>query len=333
MRAKITLLQALLGLAGLAFGAPGRAQCPNPEALETREDCPWAGTARSLEGIEDPKTIRATLEKSIPGFLRQLERDQKTPGLLSLWGLSRNIDESNLATGTKTVPANLLQFFNRTLKVPFDETYTTGHAGLTHTYGYLFSTVRTPYGYKRARYGKHEIEAGFGLSEGLLGGMPKKGTLLLNLSLLAGRIAFRDSNEGMKKMSDLARKSAHRAPRELLKFDFASLKPRRLIEQITAEDETIEIRTDIVPFLKDNPHGKNKAILIYSILTQRKNAPPESPALITVFPVEESFAGTLFKPEGLGESVPIKLRYNAVLPKSLPAEKMVGKRWVTHEIE
>ena len=36
------------------------------------------------------------------------------------------------------------------------------HAGFEHTYGYIFSTLKTPYGYKRARWVRNEIETGFG---------------------------------------------------------------------------------------------------------------------------------------------------------------------------
>jgi len=333
MRARITLFQALLSFVASIFGFPARAatQCPTPSFHETKEDCPWAGVSRTLEGVSDSKLIKKAIEDSVPGFLHQLEQDKKTPGLIGLWGLSRNIDESNLASGRKTVPANLIQFLNSYWNAPYDSDFIFGHAGLNHTYGYLFSILETPYGYKRARYVRHEIEAGFGLKEGILSGTPKQGTLLLNLTLFAGKIAFRDDASGRDEIDRLFKSKAKTAPRDLIKFDFTKLQPKRLTEVITTEDQTIEMRTDLVPFLKANPHGKNRMLLIHSILIQKKDKPVGSPELITVFPVEASFAENLFKPETFGDSVPLKLRYNAALPFTLAPEKMIGKRYLTHE--
>src|SRR5205823_4357190 len=41
------------------------------------------------------------------------------------------------------------------------------HAGMEHTYGYLFSVLKTSFGYKRARWVSGESERGFGLKTGL----------------------------------------------------------------------------------------------------------------------------------------------------------------------
>ncbi|MBU6154495.1 MAG: hypothetical protein KGP28_09365, partial [Bdellovibrionales bacterium] len=122
MRARITMFQALISLVASFFGFTSSAAepCPNPAFHESREDCPWAAITRSLEGVSDPDQIKKVIEDSVPGFLHQLEMDQKTKGLFDLWGLSRNIDESNLASGKKTVPPNLLQFLNRNWNVPYD---------------------------------------------------------------------------------------------------------------------------------------------------------------------------------------------------------------------
>jgi hypothetical protein len=182
--------------------------------------------------------------------------------MIGLWGLSRNIDESNLASGRRTVPANLIQFLNGYWNAPYDSDFIFGHAGLNHTYGYLFSILETPYGYKRARYVRHEIEAGFGIKEGILSGTPKQGTLLLNLTLFAGKIAFRDDPAGRDEIDRLFKSKAKTAPLDLIKFDFTKLQPKRLNEVITTEDQSIEMRTNLIPFLEANPHGNNSMLLI-----------------------------------------------------------------------
>jgi hypothetical protein len=89
------------------------------------------------------------------------------------------------------------------------------------------------------------------------------------------------------------------------------------------------MRTDLVPFLFSNPHGPNTEMLVHSILFQRKDERPAEPKLITVFPVTHEFGNALFNPSTYGDSVPLKLRYNAALPVTIPSEKMVGKRTPT----
>lgn len=267
--------------------------------------------------------MRETLDRQLPGFLPQLEADARSPELLSLWGLSRNIDESHLADRQKTVPPALLKFFNSILKVSYDASYEFGHAGLTHTYGYLFSTLETPYGFKRARYVRGEVEAGFGLPKGLLGGRYPEGSLLLNLTLLAGPVAFRKDPDALKALASLIRKTSRRAPPSLLNFDFSKLHPKTLVESVRlpspaneTSEATAEFQTDLVPFTLANklPEG-NTALLIHSIKITRGDRSDHR--LITVFPVGKAFGDSLFDPKTLGDAVAIKLRYNAMLPDQL----------------
>ncbi|MBU6153298.1 MAG: hypothetical protein KGP28_03245, partial [Bdellovibrionales bacterium] len=220
--------------------------------------------------------------------------------------------------------------------VPYDSAYVIGHAGLNHTYGYLFSILETPYGYKRARYVRHEIEAGFGLKEGIFGGHPEKGSLLLNLTLFAGRIAFRDSAANLAVLDRILKEKKKALPKALVTFDIKSVRPKRLVEKFAFDLGAegvgeIEMRTDVVPFPHYNPYGRNSGLLIHSLLIQKKDAPKASPQLITVFPVESEFSERLFKPETLGEQIPLKLRYNAALPFSIAPEKIIGKRYIPNE--
>lgn len=264
--------------------------------------------------------MRLILDENLPGFLEALNTDaHQNRDLLRLWGTSRNIDESQLSSGTRTVPANVIRFLNSILRVQYDENSVYGHAGLTHTYGYLMSNLSTPFGYKRARYVNGEMEAGFSLTPRLLSGLPSQGTLLSNLTRFAGRIAFRDHPKLLSR--------PELAP---LEIDSAALRAKRLVETVVHHNFVLELRTDIVPFTFMNRYGKNVALLVYSVDFHKQNEPSD-PRLITVFPVEKNFAGSLFAPAGLGESKSIKLKYNAALPVEIPAQSMVGSRKVIDE--
>jgi hypothetical protein len=192
-------------------------------------------------------------------------------------------------------------------------------AGLEHTYGYLFSVLKTSFGYKRARWVDGEIARGFGLPEGLLGPRPAEGSLFSNVTYFAGSIAFRDEPSRLQALK------AHTQglPKALSEFEFGTLKPVRLEETVEARDleqeegkagdtRTVVLRTDLVPFTQarageDAPASANTHLLIYSV----KDPSRGGSVLISAFPVTTSFVGTVLKADDLGEGKPIKSRYNA----------------------
>lgn len=328
MRERIKMFQAILTLFTSLLGFHAKAQCPDANLHETSLDCPWAEVTRSLDGVTDLNQIRTSLEARVPGILKQIETDHQTPEMFQLWGMSRNIDESNLSNGRKTAPVNLLQFFSSIWNVHYDDTFTFGHAGLTHTYGYLFSIMDTPYGYKRARYVQDEIESGFGLTDGLFSGAPTAGTLFSNLTVFAGKIAFRDHDHGKKLLQDVIEDLGTRAVPEIVNYPYASLRVKRLLETVRNSEFTLELRTDIINFPKTNTHGQNSALLVYSINYRKEGHDRSHPRLITAFPVAAGFADGVFNPKNLGDNVPLKLKYNAALPDTIPAELMIGKRTI-----
>ena len=314
MRKNRTIFNALFSLILSIFGYSAHAQ---------DADQIWYDTAQKMAAATSPEEMRTILNENLPGFTSGIEKDSaENRELLNLWGTSRNIDESHLTDGTRTVPANVVQFLNSILKVNYDENFVFGHAGLTHTYGYLMSNLTTPFGFKRARYVGGEIETGLGLPVGILSGLPSSGTLLSNLTNFAGEIAFRDRPE----MLDLLNSEVP----EISNFNYEFLKPTRLIEIIENERYTLELRTDIVPFIHENTKGKNTSLLIYS-LNLTMAGQKSQPRLITVFPVEKGFADGVFLPANLGEKKAIKLKYNAALPITIPAEEMIGKRFIADE--
>jgi hypothetical protein len=312
------MFQALLTLIGTLFAPTSQAQ----------SDYPWIEVTRTIEGMEDPARIKEVIENRIPGFLKQLEQDHETPLLFQLWGMSRNIDESHLSTGRRTVSPSILKTLNGIWNVNYDDAYIHGHAGLTHTYGYLFSNLETPFGYKRARYTRNEIETGFGLPAGLFSGRPSKGTLFSNLTVFAGKIAFRDHEPAVKLLDEAIGQIGRTAPAELLSYPYGTLKVRRLVEWTRNDQFTLELRTDIVSFPRANTAGRNIALLIYSIVYKKDGKDRARPRLITVFPVDSGFANHLFKADGLGERVPFKLKYNASVQGDLNPALLVGRRFI-----
>ena len=314
LRNRTLMLKAILGLLTSIFPFSfAHAACPNTAANETDLDCPWAEITRATTGLDattQSKEIVATFQKQAPAFLKQLKHDKKTKGLLDLWGVSRNADESHL--NDFIVPTNILSVFANELAItPFDPNFKYGNAGLNHTYGYLFSNLQTPFGYKRARYVKSEIEKGFGLTPGLFGGSPKKGTLLSNFTFFIGSIAFKNRPFTVTAI-----------PKEIARFDYRKLKYNRLIETVQTDKGKVQFRTDIVPFNIVPPNAtkdSNVALLIYSI------DEGNGPKLITAFPVQESFGAGLFKPELMGDQVTITIKYNGWLKSTTPTA-WIGKR-------
>ena len=67
----------------------------------------------------------------------------------SLWAASSNHDE---LAGGRIVHPRILRALERRLGVGSHPRGRVGHAGVLHTYGYLFSNLRTPFGLKRRRW-------------------------------------------------------------------------------------------------------------------------------------------------------------------------------------
>lgn len=288
------------------------AVCPNLQARETQSDCPWAEITRLTNGLHATsyhKKIRNMINEQAPEFLSQIKHDKKIGNLLDLWGVSRNSDESH--PNEPIVPHNILSVLAKELEhTPFDQSFKFGNAGLNHTYGYLFSNLQTPYGYKRARYVDAEIEKGFGLTPGLFSGAPKEGSLLSNFTFFIGSIALGE-----------APYAKELAIKELANFSYGKLKFTRLVELAKAEHSMLVMRTDIVPFTHPSTDANsNTALLIYSI------DEGQGPKLITSFPVQKKFGESLFKPETLGDQTTIKIKYNGWLKKNTPATSYTGSR-------
>ncbi len=165
-----------------------------------------------------------------------------------------------------------------------------------HTYGYLFSTIDTPYGYKRKRWIADTLNYGFGLSGNSLSPDTIDGGLLSNVTYFAGMIALND-----KTQLNLLKNVSH----ELIAFDYTKLKFQR-IEESTKDFILV---TNLVKIPRKQEKEENDYLLIYSINDLRIN----KEFLITAFPVNTESHDKIVEPSGLGPNQKITIRYNAYL--------------------
>jgi hypothetical protein len=173
--------------------------------------------------------------------------------------------------------------------------------------------LKTPFGFKRARWVQHEIEKGFAIPVPLLNTSMDGGSLFSNATYFMGRIAFRNEPDALR----ILEAGATSLPPELRSYPFSGLRGTRLEEIVGS---TV-IRTDFVPFIQAGV-GSNSHLLIYSFLEQGE------PKLITAFPVAQGFVDRALSPKDLGENQPIMTRYNAYI-EGLTGKIHHGTRRVT----
>ena len=286
-----------------ASGHNAEFDCPakNPSAssvAETPLDCPWAGAARLMEEkAAAKKPLEPVFSAYVPGILKQLGEDRSDPVLTRLWGESINFDEMANAI---IVNPGILDFLADHLGTARPEGRLS-HAGMEHTYGYLFSLLKTQFGFKRARWVREDIESGLGLPRGFIGPDPAEGTLLSNVTCLAGGIALKDDPAA----STLLGKAV--CPGILRKYAAARIPRFRLVETVVLTgNRKVSLRTDLVPFIKTAADG-NSHLLIYSVYDSILG----QASIITAFPVDAAFARRTLDSNGLGVGKPVQTRYNA----------------------
>jgi hypothetical protein len=90
--------------------------------------------------------IEETLDQWMPYLLPQIAADRAADEF-DHWGQSTVLDEN---TGTPVLPRALCETLHAHAGLP--SSWPVGNAGVLHVYGYLLSTVATPYGFKRERW-------------------------------------------------------------------------------------------------------------------------------------------------------------------------------------
>ncbi len=255
---------------------------------------------------------------AVPTIAAQLKRDAGS-GLLKLWGRSRNFDEyaQDIIVHPKilTVIGALAQE-----KIRDGQSY---HAGLIHTYGYLFSWLQTPFGYKRKRWLNHTIEEGLGLPRRTLTAEPRQGTLLQNVTWCLGQIALHDCRQWKRasaENSDIA---------EVLRdYAFAALKSSRITEDVTVTDaggkRRISLRTDMVELQANRRGSAPQSLVVYSVKDPRLGGV----RLISTFTTEAAHIHELCQLHALGRQQPIRPRYNCYI-EGFPNGTLLGHRRLT----
>ena len=258
-------------------------------------DCPWAALSREmLAGNGDPWNV---LKEKAPKFAQQVEAEKGASSLKAIWGRSINFDENTKAT---IVPEEIIDDIFKHFQVPPREGRVV-HAGAEHIYGYLFSNFKTPFGYKRARWVRADIENGFALERGTLGPAPSQGAFFSNVTSLLAKLAL-----GKDLFSPLtARPVRALKTRGLVRF--------HIIESVSWDQVKVELHTDLIRFpIQPKDPNANSSLLIYSVVDSRNgNANGTKRRLITAFPVTQGFVDGIMKPELFGDNLPISTRYNA----------------------
>lgn len=244
----------------------------------------------------------ALLKRSCPAVVTQIQRDSARRGPLSFWGRSRNFDENAHAIVVEPVVLNLIaDIAGRRVSVR------TPHAGLQHTYGYLFSTIETPYGFKRDRWVEANIAADLGLDSTLLSPTPSEGTLLANATWVSAAIAYRGFPSLTKRLVDYLDDNV---ASELTSFTVATSDHVRVTEKVKTryrkDKRSFALQSDLVT---TNPKNGD-SLLVYSVVDDDRR----QHQLITVFPISAESRHEICALAKTVDREDIRTRYNAYVP-------------------
>ncbi len=249
-----------------------------------------------LAGDHGLDALVRQLRRRCPDLVRQLESDRGRRAMLRLWGDCVNMDEN---TRSIIVPLPILAALSALTNVPLQHPIV--HAGVTHTYGYLFSQIETPYGRKRDRWVEGQIAGVLGVPPHTLSAQPRQGTLLANATYLLGRIAFRGRPRQQRRLRAL-RPQVAEAIRD---YPYARVRGERIVETIKGPRRTVRIYTDLV----DSPGTRTeRALLIYWWSDQGGEA-----KLMTAFPITPAVRAELLAPARFASDVELALRFNGFI--------------------
>jgi hypothetical protein len=280
-----------------------------------------AETARAMiEAASRSLSVVAVLRKKCPHIYQQIRQLRACHPLLTLWGRSDNVDDN---ARLPIVHPAILQAIGELAGVPMRGRIV--HAGLEHTYGYLFSLIETPYGYKRDRWTQSTIEDGFDIREPTLRDHPTAGTLLTNLTWFVGHIAFRDRPRELGRLRRMSRDVSS----VVEQYPYSSLEVCRIVEEVTGfgvaeKCRTLQLQTDLIRFPRPPVESeRDNHLLVYSALNERA----DSARLITVFPVTQDVVEELTARAKQGEAQVKGLPYNAYV-RQLSGRTFQVRRYV-----
>lgn len=260
-------------------------------------------TQQLIMAIErSPARGLALCQKILPDLVQQIQQDSRHRGPLSFWGRSQNVDE---VTETTIVHPHIVNLISAIAGRKMSTR--TPHAGLQHTYGYLFSTIHTPYGYKRDRWIETQIESAFQLNETTLGPTPHAGTLLSNVTWLCGQVAFRGFT---KHLSQLEKFLHEKVADDLSSTNLRGFAQQRLSETVSTDwrgrSRKFTLQTDLLTSSTDD----RLSLKIYSVI----NHTADTHQLITLFPVGPASLKEITGRATQERRNDIQLRYNASIP-------------------
>lgn len=245
---------------------------------------------------------RSLLEKTAPYIVEQIEADSLRRGPLSFWGRSLNVDE---LTDTTVVDSSILRLIAEIARR--EVSLATPHAGLQHTYGYLFSTIETPYGFKRERWLETNIESAFDLDLTSLSPRPHQGTLLSNATWLAGQIAFRRITSMQDRLNAFLK---NKIADDLLDVNVSRYEQLRLLERVNTKwrnrRRSWTLQTDLVTASS----AGDFSLLVYSVIDHTKGTHD----LVTLFPVGVATRQQLIDQAAAPKRDDLRTRYNAYMP-------------------
>jgi len=262
---------------------------PNWEALAARVEA--AAVRGAAAGA-------AVLDEHLPVLAEQLRSVRAMPWLLDYWGASRNHDEN---VGLRIVEPGALKVIAHLARhrLPVRAC----HSGLLHTYGYLFSTIRTPFGCKRDRWVEPTVERGLGLRD-VLRPMPRQGSLLHNATWWFARVAWSDDARLRRRLE----RTVEGVAGDVLDYDYRKLRVTRITERVRLPDRRlVELHSELVAFPHANQRGP-QALLIYWYRTTAHGR-----RLMTAFPVFADAVRELRARARGRAPVEVRPRYNALV--------------------
>lgn len=258
-------------------------------------------------------SLLSVLEVQNKSLYNQVINDSQDLNLPGFWGQSFNFDSGAKKT---ILEDKLIAELQAKYNIVNDNKIV--HAGIMHTYGYLFSTLNTPYGFKRKRWVEPTLSYGFNLAGKSISPNPTEGTLLSNITYFAGKLAFSEASN-IEKLDTLKNVSS-----EIKNFSYSKTKLDILDEEINyPENVKITLRTTIVKFFQKEANEENDYLLIYSWL----NRDTKEEKLITAFPIKRDAYLKTLDIQGLGDDRPILVRYNGHIGNDANA-RYSGKRLI-----
>ena len=286
-----------------------------------------ANQLSALSGWPVEERVRR-LKEFCPAIVTQIEADSGRYGPMSFWGRSVNFDELE---SIQIVDPAILEALSAVAKRK--TSLMTPNAGLQHTYGYLLSTIQTQYGKKRKRWVEDTLERAFDQPMDTFGPAPRDGTLLSNVTWLAGQIAFRNES----RLEHLQSRLHARVAESLHRINWAQVHCQRLTEQVRLTVRgiscSIALRTDLFrlpsqmesavegllpkslvrprfqpPAIKaPDVEPSNPYLLVYSVQDSRDY----HPRLITLFTIGEMNYANLVDRANQRKRTDIRPRFNA----------------------